>query len=561
MARQNVLTRAKKQQVQALLQEQRLEEARDLLKQVCDTDKRDIEAWLHLAALNGQLGVFQAAEDCARHAISFDNKHPSAFYILGMAQSQQGKNEEAIASYNKALALQPDFIEALVNLGNLYNMAGELDKAINCYEKALALQPGNPALLSITGTTYVELDKPEQAIPLLQQALARDPSDAESYTNLGIACSKSGQHGEALAAFKQAIAINPQLAQAHYNLGKLYRNMGQLDEAVHCYQQAHKLLPDNRDILHNMSLVELLQGEFAKGWEHYLARPSLEIQPPASLPRDLHNQQILLVREQGIGDEIFFLRFAQALHQRGARLAYAPSAKIASIVARSNIIDSITGSGEIPAGTDYQLSVCDLPWLLGMKTVRDIPPPLALHTDASRSESIRKLLASTGPGPYIGITWRGGTAPAQADGIRRSLHRDLYKEIPLASLADILRPLNATIVVLQRNPASGELKQLEDRLERKLVDGTLMNDALEDMLVLLDLIDAYVCVSNTNVHLRAGLGKKCHVLVPHPPEWRWLAQGDTSPWFPTCDVYRQSIDGHWSNAISRLQADLFVQYA
>jgi tetratricopeptide (TPR) repeat protein len=563
MAKQNVLTRAKKQQVQTLLQERRLHEARELLQQVCNTDRHDIEAWLHLAALNGQLGDFQAAEQCARHAIGFDNKHPSAFYILGMAFAQQGKNDDAITSYQKAVALQPDFVEALINLGNLQNMAGKLDAAIACYEKALTLLPGDPALLSVTGTTYVELDQPEQAIPLLQQAVAKDPSDTESYTNLGIACSKAGQFDEALAAFKQAISRNPQLAQAHYNLGKLYRNMGMLDEAVTCYQQAHQQLPENHDITHNLSLVELLQGKFATAWEHYLARPSRQVQPPArdTLPSDLHDQQFLLLKEQGIGDEIFFLRFADVLKQRGARLTYAPSEKIAEIVARANIIDNIIGADETPVKTDYRLSVCDLPWLLEMKTAEDIPPPLALKADESRRETIQALLADAGPGPYIGVSWRAGTTPPQTTGKRRSLHTLLYKEIPCKSLADTLRPLRATVVVLQRNPVDDEIQQLENELGRKVLDCTDMNDTLNDMLVMLDMIDAYVCVSNTNVHLRAGLGKKCHVLVPHPPEWRWLAEGERSPWFPTCNVYRQAVNGDWANALSKLQSDLVAQYS
>jgi hypothetical protein len=70
------------------------------------------------------------------------------------------------------------------------------------------------------------------------------------------------------------------------------------------------------------------------------------------------------------------------------------------------------------------------------------------------------------------------------------------------------------------------------------------------------LIDEYVAVSNTNVHLRAGLGKATRVLVPCPPDWRWMDAGRTSPWFPDCRIYRQSPSGDWSNALARLKKDL-----
>ncbi|RPJ44071.1 MAG: hypothetical protein EHM16_16420 [Betaproteobacteria bacterium] len=83
-----------------------------------------------------------------------------------------------------------------------------------------------------------------------------------------------------------------------------------------------------------------------------------------------------------------------------------------------------------------------------------------------------------------------------------------------------------------------------------------LNDDLESMLALLELIDDYVGVSNTNMHLRAAAGRAARVLVPNPPEWRWLALGRASPWFPQFTVYRQSLRGDWNDALRTLARDL-----
>ena len=91
---------------------------------------------------------------------------------------------------------------------------------------------------------------------------------------------------------------------------------------------------------------------------------------------------------------------------------------------------------------------------------------------------------------------------------------------------------------------------------RKAHDLTALNDDLEDMLAALSLLDEYVAVSNTNVHLRAGAGRTSRVLVPNPPEWRWMAAGDESPWFPGCRVYRQKLSGDWEEAFAALTGDL-----
>jgi len=61
-------------------------------------------------------------------------------------------------------------------------------------------------------------------------------------------------------------------------------------------------------------------------------------------------------------------------------------------------------------------------------------------------------------------------------------------------------------------------------------------------------------VSNTNMHLRAALGRTARVLVPLPPEGRWGSSGEVSPWFPGFAVYRDTAG--WDAALERLRADL-----
>ena len=116
--------------------------------------------------------------------------------------------------------------------------------------------------------------------------------------------------------------------------------------------------------------------------------------------------------------------------------------------------------------------------------------------------------------------------------------------------------VKGTIVVVQRNPAAGEVGEFAAALGRDAHDLTALNDDLEGMLALLDLLDDYVCVSNLNVQLRAARGRASRVLVPQPPEFRWMAEGDESPWFPGTRVYRQTTAGDWDPAFTALASDL-----
>ena len=89
---------------------------------------------------------------------------------------------------------------------------------------------------------------------------------------------------------------------------------------------------------------------------------------------------------------------------------------------------------------------------------------------------------------------------------------------------------------------------------------TRLNDDLEAMLAVCGRLDDYVCVSNTNVHLRASLGGACRVLVPHPPDYRWMSEGRVSPWFPGTRIYRETASDGWTGALAELAADLGNAY-
>ena len=97
-------------------------------------------------------------------------------------------------------------------------------------------------------------------------------------------------------------------------------------------------------------------------------------------------------------------------------------------------------------------------------------------------------------------------------------------------------------------------------LGRPVHDFTALNEELEGMLALLALVDDYVGVSNTNMHLRAGVARAARVLVPCPAEWRWMTSGSESPWFPGFTVYRQSMQGDWNAALGALERDLIVRF-
>ena len=103
-----------------------------------------------------------------------------------------------------------------------------------------------------------------------------------------------------------------------------------------------------------------------------------------------------------------------------------------------------------------------------------------------------------------------------------------------------------------------QISSVQDKLDCQTVDCSQINDDLESALACMDLLDDYIGVSNTNVHLTASQGKSGRILIPSPPEWRWMCQGNSSPWMPNFQLYRQDNNGSWDNAINRLKQELHL---
>jgi hypothetical protein len=203
--------------------------------------------------------------------------------------------------------------------------------------------------------------------------------------------------------------------------------------------------------------------------------------------------------------------------------------------------DAVTPDDAVRAG--------DLPLALAQgREPTAVPPPLPLTADPARLAAMRERLRALGTPPCIAIAWRAGTA-------KTGLHETLSKAVPLEAFGRALPARDATIVSVQREPQPGETEALAAVLGRPVHDLSAVNRDLEDTLALMDAVDRYAGVSSTNVHLRASLGRDAHVLVPFPPEWRWMAEGQ-SPWFPAMRVFRQDRSRDWSAAFAALGASL-----
>jgi tetratricopeptide (TPR) repeat protein len=542
--------------------------------QILAANPQDAGALSLAGALAARRGDLAGAVARYRAALAVAPGFVKALSNLGAALSSLGQLAEAERHLARALEEDPDHGASLINLGQLHLAQGRADAAIALLLRAVEILPGDAMAWNNLGAAYLGAERYADAPVPLCRALELDPGSAAAWSNLGNAHDRAGRYGEAADAFRAALA-NGAGSECWTHLGTALRGMGRNADALAAHDQALAAKPDLAEARFHRALILLAEGRFAEGWAAYRDRASgrafrarQKIADTPRLPADMTGRRVLLLSNQGFGDELFFLRFVPALKRRGATVVYRAAAKLAPLVRQLPELDGVIDDDRDLPAADVTLLVDDLPYALD---ATDTPPALRLSPDAQIQAALRARLAALGPPPYLGVTWRGGVDKAGS----------LFKRAPLAGVARIAGAWPGTVVMLQRQPQPGECDAFVAEAGRAAHDLTALNDDLGGMLALLSLLDDYVAVSNTNVHLRQSLGLPSRVLLPMPADWRWMApregfSGDESPWFPGCPLYRQAPGaarqtndgaarqtngGAWDEAFARLSADLISVFS
>ena len=444
-------------------------------------------------------------------------------------------------------------------LAMVHLVHGRNADALRCLKKALAKDAGNPDLIFNMGYALMELERYEEAAAQFRRLTALHPDHGLGWQMLGEAARRAGKAEAALPAYRRAITLLPGWFQPLGGLGTVLRDLGRYGEAIETFQKGLAAKPDNVDMHIALAGCALSSEAWALGWRHYVCRSEegQRLPFPEGYVIPLQpGQPVRVNHDQGLGDELFFLRFVPILVAKGMTVHYVTQPKLFPLLQGqpgiAELKESVAGE-EAP----YDVLVGDLPYLAGMCATRDIPPSLALPLDGGRVASLREALRAFGPPPYLGMTWQGGRVKKSG---HKGAWRALHKEIPPAMLGKLASNWPGTVVVLQRQPGQEDMAGFAKAVGRPCLDWSGLNDDLQDVIAGLSLLDEYVGVSNTNMHLLAGLGKTARVLVPQPAEWRWMATGDESPWFPGFRIYRQLPGKNWDEALKKLAQDLVEKY-
>ena len=178
-----------------------------------------------LAALgvlsNRQARIYDGEETLWKDTLS---KNPSCFSCetnYGFFLVNAGRASEAVAHFERSLALKPDNVPALLNLARAAEQRGSLAEAEARLKAAYAVDPADGAVLVNLGTILLKLGRADEAAPLYREAIRLETSDVHlAHNGLGVALMRQGRFAEAADQFREALRVKPDYEFARANLEK-----------------------------------------------------------------------------------------------------------------------------------------------------------------------------------------------------------------------------------------------------------------------------------------------------------------------------------------------------
>jgi tetratricopeptide (TPR) repeat protein len=523
---------------------------RDILQR----EPANARAWFVLGVLYQDRQRAADAVPCFRQATRFQPDDARGHLHLANALLQLGKLGDAREPYLRCLRLQPDHVEALTNLGFILSEEGQWKEAEERYRRAIKVKPELAEAHHNLGNVLREQGKPRDALPCYDRALQLKPDYAKAYINRGVALVSLGQTDEAVRDLRRAVELRPNSADAHNSLGAAVSVTGDLDGAIEEYLEALRLKPDFAEVHWNRALALLLQGKFGEGWPEYewrWKRKTNEALPAFRQPRwdgaPLGGRTILLHTEQGIGDNLFAVRYAALVKERGGTVVLQCPKWLMPLLAYVPGVDRVVAKSDPLPPFDVQLPMLSLPGVFAT-TLETIPAPVPyLSADARLVEHWRRELS-----PFrefrIGIAWQGNPQHPW----------DRHRSFTLAHLEPLARVPGVRLISLQKGPGSEQMAALADRFPVTELSSRLdeANGSFMDTAAIVRNLDLVVTSDTALAHLAGALAAPVWLALCSTPDWRWLLDRDDSPWYPTMRLFRQPKLGDWPTVFGRMAGEL-----
>jgi len=398
--------------------------------------------------------------------------------------------------------------------------------ALDFYHAILTLDPNEDSALHSIAFILNLQGKHKTALDLAKKAITHYRCNAAYYTTLASIYRNLGNYQEAVSAIRTACELKPRDAMTLSNAAMILADERRYDRAKDVYEAALECEPDNAFVHFNYALLLLAMGDFKKGWREYEWRIPLHCDLPKPVyPQDLKGKKVRVIAEQGYGDFIMFSRYCKLLEKAGAIVYincpraleklydchYCPDPDLSiRIMSLPSLFDEIPNEPYIKAPGKIQVPGDHMKIGVVARAVKSFDNNIQVIKRCDGSINVVQHPASL----------------AYLSTFKRSLPHDFFD--PIIDRRDI------RLYNLQRDA------EHYGTVEMKIND-------FGDLADLVDQMDLIITIDTAVAHLAGAMGKKTWLLLPYDAEWRWQADREDSPWYPSMRIFRQPKRGDWTS--------------
>lgn len=520
-------------------------------------------------------GDYKGGGALALQALERDERNGFGWYLLAISREAAGDFAGSITCYESALGLLPDHAEIANNLGRLAFRLGQSEVAEKLFRHFLLRFPNHHEGANNLACALRDQGRFDEAIDVLKACLTVTPQYPMVWNTLGTVLAEQGDATTAQIFFDQALTLQPDFPKARYNRGNMHLALGDAAGAFEDCQAALKgqLTPDERQMmLLARSTIRIALGQIGEGWDDYEARlhpdfadvTHFVIDRPRWEPgTDLAGKSLLVIGEQGLGDEILFANILEDLQTAlgpDGKLTLAVEARLVGLFQTSfpkaRVMAHATFKAEgrtyrTIAGLDEALIDLWTPLASPLRSLRRTVESFPdrdryMAADPARVAHWKQVLETAPVGRKVGLLWKS----AVTNGAR---HRFFS---PFDQWAEILATPGISFINLQYGDCSAELAHARDVLGVEIwtPPGIDLKNDLEEVAALSCALDLVLGFANATLNIAAACGAPTW-LISTPGAWPRLGT-DRYPWYPQARTYVTPQFGAWDEIMGQVAADL-----
>ena len=402
----------------------------------------------------------------------------------------------------------------------------DYDQAIKIFAKCVTKDQKNPSFWAQLGLSYMLNREMSMADECLTTSFHLDPLNIDTNLRIALFLYENGQVQKSIDYFKKCLDLDSKNVWAQRNLAFIRLQLNFLNkENLEFFEKV-------RDKTSNLSQNNI---------------PLINLQKKHL--KNSGQKKLFIINEDGFGDDIMFLRYMSIIKGYGFKISLSAHKNIINLLKTSPYLDDVEVNSKFSNKSilehDFKTNLMSLPYILSEKT-NFIPKPLPLNLNEQKILLKKNLTKLVNEKKHkIGLSWRGNP----------SHKRDKIRSIPVEFLSKIFKEFEkCKFFVIQKKLDPMEINFLSNFKNVINCDDYL--DDFSETAMLVSKMNQIISVDTVLAHISGIIGIPTNLLLPKIRDWRWGLSGDSTDWYPSVLIFRQSSIDCWDDVLEKLSSNL-----